>query len=67
MDLAEYKKQMEQLPYGKRLHTALTRYELSKPVETLLEYGILLTGRTFLDYGCGQGSDVRGLQALDAY
>jgi hypothetical protein len=47
-----------------RHKTALTRYELSKPVKSLLEYGVLRSGRTFFDYGCGQGSDVRGLQAL---
>jgi hypothetical protein len=47
-----------------RHKTALTRYDLSKPVKSLLEYGMLKTGSTFFDYGCGQGSDVRGLQAL---
>jgi hypothetical protein len=47
-----------------RHKTALTRYELSKPVKSLLEYGVLRPGTTFFDYGCGQGSDVRGLQAL---
>jgi hypothetical protein len=47
-----------------RHKTAMTRYDLSKPVKTLLEYGMLKTGATFFDYGCGQGSDVRGLQAL---
>jgi hypothetical protein len=47
-----------------RHKTAMTRYDLSKPVKTLLEYGMLKTGTTFFDYGCGQGSDVRGLQAL---
>ncbi len=47
-----------------RHKTALTRYELSKPVKTLLEYGILGTGSTFFDYGCGQGSDIRGLQGI---
>jgi hypothetical protein len=47
-----------------RHKTALTRYELSKPVKTLLEYGMLEAGTSFFDYGCGQGSDVRGLQAL---
>ena len=47
-----------------RHKTALTRYELSKPVKSLLEYGLLKTGTTFFDYGCGQGSDARGLQAL---
>jgi len=47
-----------------RHKTALTRYELSKPVKSLLEYGMLKSSTTFFDYGCGQGSDVRGLQAL---
>jgi hypothetical protein len=47
-----------------RHKTALTRYDLSKPVKTLLEYGLLKGDMTFFDYGCGQGSDVRGLQAL---
>jgi SAM-dependent methyltransferase len=50
--------------FVERHKTALTRYELSKPVKTLLEYGMLKAGRSFFDYGCGQGSDVRGLQAL---
>jgi hypothetical protein len=47
-----------------RHKTALTRYALSKPVKGLLEYGILRPGITFFDCGCGQGGDVRGLQAL---
>ena len=42
----------------------MTRYDLSKPVKTLLEYGVLRSGMTFFDYGCGQGSDVKGLQGL---
>ena len=51
-------------PAIERHKTAMTRYDLSKPVKTLLEYGMLKAGATFFDYGCGQGSDVRGLQAL---
>lgn len=47
-----------------RHKTALTRYELSKPVKSLLEYGLLKSATTVFDYGCGQGSDVRGLQGL---
>lgn len=47
-----------------RHKTALARYELSKPVKGLLEYGVLRVGLSFFDYGCGQGADVRGLQAL---
>ncbi len=53
-----------QEPRIERHKTAMTRYDLSKPVKTLLEYGMLKAGTTFFDYGCGQGSDVRGLQAL---
>ena len=51
-------------PVIDRHKTAMTRYDLSKPVKTLLEYGMLKAEATFFDYGCGQGSDVRGLQAL---
>jgi hypothetical protein len=47
-----------------RHKTAMTRYDLSKPVKTLLEYGVLRSGMSFFDYGCGQGSDVKGLQGL---
>ena len=53
-----------QSPEVQRHKTALTRYELSKPVKSLLEYGLLQVGTTFFDYGCGQGADVNGLQAL---
>ena len=51
-------------PCIERHKTALTRYELSKPVKSLLEYGLLKSWTTFFDYGCGQGSDMRGLQGL---
>jgi hypothetical protein len=47
-----------------RHKTALTRYDLSKPVKSLLQYGLLRSGTTFFDYGCGQGADFRGLQGL---
>jgi hypothetical protein len=47
-----------------RHKTAMTRYDLSKPIKSLLEYGMLKAGTTIFDYGCGQGSDVRDLQAL---
>ena len=33
-----------------RHKTALMRYELSKPVKTLLEYGLLKSDTTFFDY-----------------
>ena len=51
-------------PTGHRHKTALTRYTLSKPVKTLLEYGQLPRGSTLFDYGCGRGADIRGLREL---
>lgn len=47
-----------------RHKTALTRYELSKPIKTLLEFGLLKPDWSVFDYGCGQGSDIRGLDAM---
>lgn len=47
-----------------RHKTALTRYQLSRPVKTLIEYSQLQPGSTFLDYGCGLGGDIRGLAEL---
>lgn len=52
------------LPTVERHKTAMRRYELSKPVKCLLEHNLLKPGTTFFDCGCGQGSDVRGLQSL---
>jgi hypothetical protein len=47
-----------------RHKTALARYDLSKPIKTLMEHGLLKTGFTIFDYGCGQGGDVKGLRSL---
>jgi len=47
-----------------RHKTALTRYQLSKPVKTLLEFSQMPVGSSFFDYGCGLGADVRGLREL---
>jgi DNA phosphorothioation-associated putative methyltransferase len=47
-----------------RHKTALTRYQLSRPVKTLIEYAQLQPSSTFLDYGCGLGGDIRGLVEL---
>ncbi len=33
-------------------------------MKSLLEYGVPRNGMSFFDYGCGQGSDVKGLQGL---
>ena len=51
-------------PKIERHKTALIRSELSKPVKSLLEHGLLKPGKTFFDYGCGHGADVEGLTAL---
>jgi len=47
-----------------RHKTAVTRYKLSKPVKSILEYQLLKPWMTVFDYGCGLGADVAGLQAL---
>jgi DNA phosphorothioation-associated putative methyltransferase len=47
-----------------RYRTALRRYELSKPVKCLMQYGLLKPGKSFFDYGCGLGTDMSGLGAL---
>ena len=45
-----------------RHRTALTRRDLSQPVQLLLLNGILDKNRSFFDYGCGQGTDFAALQ-----
>lgn len=47
-----------------RHKTAIVRRELSKPVKTLLTYGLLRKDRPLLDYGCGLGGDATGLSEL---
>lgn len=47
-----------------RHKTAMVRYDLSKPVKTLLEFNQLSVETDFFDYGCGQGSDIKGLSSL---
>lgn len=45
--------------------TALTRYGLSAPVQTLDRFGFLDGSKTVFDYGCGRGDDLRGLLEND--
>ena len=52
------------VPAVDRHKTALTRFDLSKPVKTLFEHGLLKPGVTLFDYGCGPGSDVAGLKSM---
>ena len=47
----------------KRHLTALTRTNLSAPVQMLLRHALVSPGKTFFDYGCGRGSDVEALSA----
>jgi len=41
--------------------TALVRYGFSAPIQSLTRYGFLDGNYTLFDYGCGRGSDVKGL------
>lgn len=50
------------LPVQRHL-TALSRTELSAPVQFLIRHGLLSPTHTFFDYGCGRGGDVAGLGA----
>jgi DNA phosphorothioation-associated putative methyltransferase len=43
--------------------TALSRNNLSAPIQLLLRSGLLLPGATVFDYGCGRGDDINGLVA----
>src|SRR5687768_2677175 len=46
-----------------RHRTALQRTAFSKPIRQALADRIISLDTSVLDYGCGRGSDVRGLQA----
>jgi DNA phosphorothioation-associated putative methyltransferase len=43
--------------------TALSRNNLSAPIQLLLRSGLLVPGATVFDYGCGRGDDISGLVA----
>jgi DNA phosphorothioation-associated putative methyltransferase len=47
-----------------RHRTAIRRGDLSKPVRTAVEDQLITDKTTVLDYGCGQGDDVRYLATL---
>ena len=47
-----------------RHKTALVRREISKPVRTLIELGLLRPGDSFFDYGCGHGGDAEAIRRL---
>lgn len=52
-----------------RHRTAIERNVLSTPVQYLWRHGFIDGQRTFFDYGCGRGGDLRALQAagIDAH
>jgi DNA phosphorothioation-associated putative methyltransferase len=52
-----------------RHRTAITRRDLSHPMQLLMRLGVVAPGRSVFDYGCGQGADIEALasQGLDAF
>lgn len=42
--------------------TAMSRTDVSRPVQAALADGVLRAGRSFFDFGCGRGGDVDRLQ-----
>lgn len=44
--------------------TALSRANLSAPIQALIRLGLLNDRTTVFDYGCGRGDDVAGLQDI---
>lgn len=47
-----------------RHRTALLRRRFSGPVQLLLDDGLLTTGTSFFDYGCGYGEDIKFLKKM---
>ena len=48
----------------RRQRTAMARTALSRPLACALDDGVVTTGTTVFDYGCGRGGDVQRLTAL---
>jgi DNA phosphorothioation-associated putative methyltransferase len=55
---------MQMLAQIARHRTAIRRTDLSRPIRTALEDQLIRDTTTVLDYGCGQGDDVRNLATL---
>ena len=45
-----------------RDRTAIRRTDLSKPLRTALQDGLVSTSTQVLDFGCGHGDDIRHLE-----
>lgn len=52
------------LPAVSRHRTAISRNQLSRPVQASIEHGLLTKDKRLFDYGCGLGDDVRFLTTL---
>ena len=52
-----------------RHRTAISRTDYSRPIKIALADGLLESGTTFLDFGCGLGDDIRhlGLRGIKAW
>jgi DNA phosphorothioation-associated putative methyltransferase len=52
-----------------RHRTAITRGDLSQPMQLMLRLGMIVQERSVFDYGCGQGQDVAalGLHGYEAF
>lgn len=48
----------------RRERTAIARFRHSRPVFTALSHGLITIDRSFFDYGCGRGEDIRHLRSL---
>jgi DNA phosphorothioation-associated putative methyltransferase len=47
-----------------RHKAAMARSGLSRPMQLLIQTGLLVSGGSLFDYGCGQGGDVRRLKRM---
>lgn len=47
-----------------RHRTAISRINLSRPIQLALDLGLIRSEWSIFDYGCGKGDDIRGLKAL---
>jgi len=46
-----------------RHKTAMTRVNFSRPIQIALSLGLISSGCSVFDYGCGKGDDLRGLNS----
>ncbi|MDE0262729.1 MAG: DNA phosphorothioation-associated putative methyltransferase [Bryobacterales bacterium] len=52
------------MPVTRSARTAISRTTLSRPVARALDDGLIHLDRTFFDYGCGRGDDLRRLHTM---